>query len=142
MGKIQSAAVPIYYDDAWFTYGILKIKHKQTFSLKDDQPVITIDYQIIGEIEEDMSQRAELKIKEIDEIQSLVEEEIKSSMQNTLDKVQKEYQSDIFGFSSLIHRQNPKYFRKIIENYDEFFVNELNVSFKVSVDVEISRKDF
>ncbi len=51
-----------------------------------------------------------------------------------IEKAQKEFESDIFGFGQAMHRQHPKKWREIKENWDDYFAKAaVNVSVKSAI---------
>lgn len=62
------------------------------------------------------------------------EEFLKSEIEKTIKKVQKEYKSDIFNFSTAIKKRYPNKWKEIKNNWEEVFSNlkvEVNVNFKI-----------
>ena len=51
-------------------------------------------------------------------------------------KMAKQYQSDVFGYGSLIHKSNPKYWAKVEKNWNsnEFLDLEVNVQIKITLE--------
>lgn len=72
--------------------------------------------------------------KAIDALEKSYEKELKEIIHQTIETVQKQYQTDIFGFGQAIHRSNPKTWKKIKNQWDEIFP-ELTVN--VEVDMKI-----
>lgn len=72
------------------------------------------------------------KAKTITELESAMEKKVQSIIEDTVEKVQKEYKSDIFGFGEVIHRSEPKYWKKVKSEWDRIFV-----SLPVHVDVDV-----
>ncbi|MEK4402872.1 Ger(x)C family spore germination protein [Sporosarcina sp. FSL K6-6792] len=72
--------------------------------------------------------------KAIDALEKSYEKELKEIIHQTIETVQKQYKTDIFGFGQAIHRSNPKTWKKIKNQWDEIFP-ELTVN--VEVDMKI-----
>lgn len=72
--------------------------------------------------------------KTIDALEKSYEKELKEIVHQTIETLQKQYKSDIFGFGQAIHRSNPKTWKKIKNQWDEEFT-ELTVN--VEVDMKI-----
>lgn len=53
--------------------------------------------------------------------QEAVKNKIKNIVQNTVQLVQKEYKSDIFGFGNIINQHNAKEWNRLRENWDDIF---------------------
>ncbi|MEK4485867.1 Ger(x)C family spore germination protein [Psychrobacillus sp. FSL H8-0484] len=72
----------------------------------------------------------------MDELEKIYEKEVKEIINETLNSLQKQYKTDIFGFGEAIHRSNPKEWNKIKENWDEEFSN---LTVNVKVDMKLRR---
>lgn len=68
-------------------------------------------------------------------IKKAIEDRIKRDMQAFLHKIQKEYKTDIVGFGEQLHRDNPKKWRTVKDEWDRHFAS---AQFSVSVDVSIN----
>jgi spore germination protein KC len=62
------------------------------------------------------------------------QKEIKGQITSALQKMQKEYHSDIFGFGEKIHQSNPREWKKLEKNWSDVFSK---MPVQVSVKVEI-----
>ncbi|HEX9060343.1 MAG TPA: Ger(x)C family spore germination protein [Clostridia bacterium] len=74
--------------------------------------------------------------KERDSLKKSAEETLKSSMLNTIGKVQKDYDSDIFGFGRIVKMKMPSLWKRIDKNWDNIFRD-----LAVNVDVDITIKN-
>jgi spore germination protein KC len=72
--------------------------------------------------------------KAIDALEKSYEKELKETIQQTIETVQKQYKADIFGFGQAIHRSNPKKWAKIKNQWDETFTD---LTVNVEVDLKI-----
>jgi spore germination protein KC len=57
-------------------------------------------------------------------------------MEAAIKAAQEDFETDIFGFGEVIHRENPKYWKKHKESWEEEFVD---IPVKVNVDIKIRR---
>jgi spore germination protein KC len=74
--------------------------------------------------------------KVIKDIEQALNKQVKSRIQQTLSKVQKEMKADIFGFGTEFHRVYPKEWGKVEDNWDEVFPD---VQVKLEVETYIRR---
>lgn len=84
--------------------------------------------------------RCKIDLKDPETIQELeknYEKEATRIINETIDVLQEEYQSDIFGFGEAIHRANPEEWNKIKENWDEEF-SDLTVNVKVDMKIRLT----
>lgn len=63
-------------------------------------------------------------------LQDAFEAEVRAEAMSALQRCQKEFRSDVFGFGSALHRQNPAMWRKVKDRWDEIFP-ELEVEISV-----------
>jgi spore germination protein KC len=95
---------------------------------------IKVRIKVIGMLDE---QTTSANLPDTSSIIDLVEREtsqaIKSEVEHTLAKVQKEYKSDIFGFGQLVHRRYPREWKNIQERWDEVFP-------QAAIEVEVQAK--
>lgn len=73
----------------------------------------------------------------IQELEKIYEKEATRIINETIDVLQEEYQSDIFGFGEAIHRSNPEEWNQIKENWDEEF-SDLTVNVKVDMKIRLT----
>lgn len=77
-----------------------------------------------------------MKPETIDELEKIYEKEVKGIITRTIETVQNEYKSDIFGFGEALHRSNPKEWEQMKDHWDEHF-SDLIVN--VQIDMKIRR---
>lgn len=67
-------------------------------------------------------------------ISRLLEDQMKTDIENLFKKCQNEFDSDIFGFGRHIHNNEPKLWKKYKDNWDEEFRNlDINVDYKIVI---------
>ncbi|WP_173917664.1 Ger(x)C family spore germination protein [Halobacillus sp. Marseille-Q1614] len=105
--------------------------------MNNEKPAIIVSLEAeanVGEVQCDIDLS---KIKTIKKLDEQLEKTLKDRMELAIDSAQEKYKSDIFGFGNSIHRQHPKYWKKVEKSWDEHFP-ELDV--KVDVSTDIRRK--
>lgn len=111
-------------------------KSKTKLSYKNKKGELTIHIKIntkvvLGEVTEMSIQLNEEDIKKMEQKSS---ELLKKQMQNLIKKVQKEYNSDIFGFGNMIYRKNPKLWAQLSDEWDNIFPTlEVEIEPKVEI---------
>jgi len=132
IGEIQSTLLSVPCDEFnTFNLEITKSRMKNKIEIKNGKPVIHLTYTAQGNIGElgcsiDLS-----KPEEIDKLQSIFEEEAIKNAKVTLEKLQKEFKSDIIGIGEMIHKKNPKVWKSLKEDWDSHFENlEIEVDAK------------
>ena len=89
-----------------------------------------------GDILENNTDINLMKPKNLEGIQKDFEKHTKEQVLQTIKKVQKEYSTDIFGFSASLHRKYPDKWRSLKENWDKTFAG---AEFSVEVNLKIRR---
>ncbi len=116
------------------TIDIIKLKSKRDVEIIDGNIVLKVDIRLRGSLEEfigNMDISSDIEMKEIEKACS---QEIKNKLMNTLIKVQKEFETDIFGFGNIFHRKYPKEWHEIKDNWNEIFSkSDLQVEVKTNV---------
>ncbi|OME87999.1 spore gernimation protein GerC [Paenibacillus sp. FSL A5-0031] len=103
------------------TFEVIRSKTKVKGSVKDGQPQIDIEVRLeinIGEVQCSIDL---LETKNIAEVERLANSKVEGFIDAAVKKVQKKYKVDIFGFGDVIHRSNPKEWRKLKKNWDHTF---------------------
>jgi spore germination protein KC len=103
--------------------------------VKNGKPEITVDLFTEGNVGEVQCSIDLTKTETIDELNRLSAASVKDIMESAVAKAKKEG-TDIFGFGEVIHRSNPKEWKKLKENWDETF-KEVPVT--INVDYNIRR---
>lgn len=111
-----------------FRRGGTKIKTE----VKDGVPHVLLDIEIEGDVTEYTSLAPLANDHNIEQLEKRFESEIKKEVQKVVEKAQKEFESDIFGFGQYFKAYHNQYWKSI--NWDEEFPNlELDVKIKVNV---------
>lgn len=76
------------------------------------------------------------KTSTISDLEKKAEKEIKDIVYDSIKRAQEDFQSDIFGFGEVIHREDPKAWKTLKKDWDKRF-SEMDV--KVMADVHIRR---
>ncbi|MEW9669858.1 Ger(x)C family spore germination protein [Ammoniphilus sp. 3BR4] len=74
------------------------------------------------------------KTQTIYDLETRTEKEIQDQIEAVINKAQKKYKADIFGFGEAIHRADPPYWKKKKKNWDQTF-SDLPVNVKVEVKI-------
>lgn len=74
--------------------------------------------------------------KLIEQIEKNVEKEIKDIMQSAITRAKEEFETDVFGFGEVIHRSNPKYWKKNKGEWDQIFTK---MDVEINTDVKVRR---
>jgi spore germination protein KC len=118
-------------------YLILKSNSKIKVNLNKDLPSIQVNVKVTADLRKYYSKKGSefLTPEEISKIESKLADRIRSDAEAAINKAQKEYKSDIFGFGFELFRKNPKLWRtQYEEKWDEIFP-DIPVEIKVNAKV-------
>ncbi|MCS0542507.1 Ger(x)C family spore germination C-terminal domain-containing protein, partial [Aeromonas veronii] len=103
---------------------IIKAEVKTNPYLEDNEIIITVDISTEMNV---MENDSKVKLDDpnvIEELQKNVESDIKDRIQSVIDIVQKDFQSDIFGFGQAIYKKYPQEWNsKYKQNWEQEFSN-------------------
>lgn len=93
----------------------------------DPKIIITVDeIGIIG----DISQHTEIDYQTLKDIEKIYANTIRKEVEHTVQKIQKELQSNVLTFAGVIHRKDKQYWEKHKEQWDEIYP-------RLQVDVQV-----
>jgi spore germination protein KC len=109
-----------------------KLDQRIQVNLVNDQ--IQIDVLLAGKaaIVENNANLDPTTRKDLQIIQDEFSQKTQKSIQQLIDKVQKQYKTDIFGFGEVIHRKHPKKWKNLEKDWSNTF-SQLQVSVKVEI---------
>ena len=102
--------------------------------LLNGKPAIQVDIEVKENVETVKSNLDLTKEESLNKIEKLVSQQITGICNDALQKSQKEFKSDIFGFGEVIHRTYPKLWKPIKDNWSDEFAHlpvTINVTTKV-----------
>lgn len=104
----------------------------------DGKLIITVKIEAEGDLGEYGEAKGTTKPEDIARIEKSYADVIKNEAERAIDKCQKVYNSDIFGFGAIVHRKQLKYWKeyKLEEKWGEMFSD---VPITVEVEAEIRR---
>lgn len=135
VGKTVKSASWVDYDENTHVSLDMRMKKpKIKVSLSDGKPVINVTLPaelIVAAIKGDVDFMDKTNL---DKLHSLADEKMIDSCKKTLDKAQREFKTDIFGFGESIHRAYPKLWNELKDNWDTEFT-QLQVSFTADTSI-------
>lgn len=114
---------------------IFKAHSKMKGSVHNGVPQITIIQNVEADIEEVQSKNLDLTdTATITELEELLNQKIEHMFKTSVQKVQKNFKVDSFGFGEVIHRSNPQEWKTLQKNWDQHFINlSVNVESNVQI---------
>lgn len=105
--------------------------------VSNHKPSIHVQVDAEANVAELQCQADLLNLDVIRILEKKTEEAIKFDINKALQKTQKQYQADIFGFGEKIHQSNPKEWEKLDKNWPQIFS-----TLPVKVDVKVEIRNF
>lgn len=130
MGHIENQSV------GKIAFEITDVKSKQVVSFENGKPVINVNVDIKANIESASTRLDITKEENIKIIEKFAEKEVTGFCIESINKAQKKFSSDVFGFGEVIHRHYPKQWESLKDDWNSTF-KDLPV--KVNVKLEIDR---
>ncbi|NLL45094.1 MAG: Ger(x)C family spore germination protein [Mollicutes bacterium] len=112
---------------------ITNSKTKTSFTYKNNQLKFFINIKtnvIVGEY----GINDEIPYKQITKLEKIAANKLNKEVTEIIKYVQEKYNSDIFGFSTIIYRKDPKLWKKLKKDWDKIFKNiEVEVKSEVKI---------
>lgn len=118
------------------TIEIINLKSEMKGKINKGKPEVDINIKVkanVGDVECPIT----LNEPTIIELEKITEKKLEETVNQTIETVQKQYETDIFGFGSAIHRSNPKEWKKMKKQWDIEF-SEMTANVKVDVKINHS----
>lgn len=135
LGDLKKHTVSIKYKDGNASIDLLKLKSKIIPKISGGQKKFTVFLKADAELIENntdlmMPYRNDIKI-----IEKEFEQYVENQVLQTIQKVQKNFGVDIFGFGEVIHRKHPYQWKKIKKDWNEQF-SKANITVKANFDIK------
>ncbi|TCZ74011.1 Ger(x)C family spore germination protein [Paenibacillus albiflavus] len=119
--KSTTGTVTCPQGDGILTVEVIRAKTKVKGSIIDGQPRIHIDLRHEVNVGEDQCGLDLTKTEMITKLEEMINKKLEKYIEDNIKRVQDKYQVDIFGFGEVIHRSNPKEWKKLKKNWDQTF---------------------
>lgn len=133
--KVKSAIVNVPADNGKAAIEIIGSKGKVNVVFKNGKPyMLTVKVKTKASVGE---YKGKGKLDSPDKLYVLeknLEEEIKKEIMMTVEKAQKEYSSDIFGFGVYVRKYHPQYWKKVEKDWNDIF-SKLPVDIQVTANI-------
>lgn len=126
--KTNEMFIKVNINDGYIIANTVDVKTNIDIKIKNNKPVISIDVEGSAKVME-VSGKIDLHNEEnIQKIQKQVNKEVEKYMKKGL-KLAIENETDIFGFGLLLYKNNPSYYEKVKDTWNEDLKN-LNINLK------------
>lgn len=133
-GRVPNTVIVFDMNDDHVGIELIRCKTEITPHIKNGD--ITIDVNVTGEANiGEVNTKLDLMNPNVfGELESSVNKDIKTKIENTVERVQNDFESDILGFGERIHKTSPKEWEKIKKQWEELFPNvPVNVNVKIKI---------
>ncbi|WP_091018690.1 MULTISPECIES: Ger(x)C family spore germination protein [Paenibacillus] len=117
------------------TFKTLRTTTKRKAKIVNGKPVINIDIKNVSSIGAVECGIRIGSMKVLKELESDSEERLIELMQESVHSVRRKFHVDIFGFGQEVYHADPKFFKKIENDWDKYF-EELDIKYKANVQIK------
>ncbi|MDF2679187.1 MAG: spore gernimation protein GerC [Brevibacillus sp.] len=111
---------------------VIRSQTKLKGKVEKGKPKVEVHSRIEVNVGEVACQIDLTKIGTINELEKLAEKNVRRLMEQAVNKVQKQYKVDIFGFGEVIHREDPTAWKSLKKDWDTHFA-KLPVTYQIDV---------
>ncbi|OAH57983.1 MULTISPECIES: Ger(x)C family spore germination protein [Bacillaceae] len=132
LDKIKTTTVSMSWEKEKkaIAYKVMRQKTKVSATLTKGEPTLSISTRAEGDIAEVKVPVDLMDLHVIKKIEKELEKEIKNEIEKAVQQAQKD-KSDIFGFGEVVHRTDPKAWKKLEKEWNDRTFAELDVDVKV-----------
>lgn len=140
-GDVKTGTILVHLpDNKIINFQILTVKSKIKSIIKDGTLIMEVNISEEGNIHEMTENLDPMKdYKVMDNLSNLQSEAIAKEAKLAVYAAQKQFKLDIFDFSGIIKRDNPDYWNKIENNWDNIFPN---IKVEINVNSSVKRPGF
>ncbi|WP_419891017.1 Ger(x)C family spore germination protein [Paenibacillus xylanexedens] len=117
------------------TFKTLRTKTQRKAKVIGDQPVIHIKIKNVSSIGAVECGIRIGSMKTLKELEKDSEERLIELMETSINSVRRKFHVDIFGFGQEVYHADPKFFKKIEKDWDQYFEN-LDVTYEANVQIK------
>ncbi|HHW47889.1 MAG TPA: Ger(x)C family spore germination protein [Clostridiaceae bacterium] len=137
IGEVKSAIVNIPVDKGKIAMEIIRSKGKAKVRFENGEPsTLTIKVEVEANVGAYEGRGRLDSQDDLSILKEILKNEIKKEITQALEKAQKEYSSDIFGFGSYVHKYHPEYWKKVKKDWNDIFSK---LPADIQVDVKVMR---
>lgn len=133
-GKVESAIVNIPADTGKIAMEIIRSKGKVDVEFENGEPaLLTVKVGLEANVGEYEGKGKLDSPDGLHKLEEILGEEVKREIRMALDRAQKDYSSDIYGFGTQVHKYHPMYWKKAKEGWNGTFS-------KLPTDIQVDAK--
>lgn len=116
------------------TLEIFKCSTKLELDLSEAHPIIKADIKLLTAIDEIGCEENFIEKKKQEKLKHDFEQSLSNQLLHTLEKVQSDFDADVFGFGSMIHKEHPAAWKRLKKDWDqEFKALKLQISVAINI---------
>lgn len=116
------------------TIEILSANKEIKLKMEHGKPQIDLNIRLEGNVSDAQCSIDFSNPQSFLKLEKKTEKRLIEIIEKALNKAQKEYEADIFGFGEVINRKNPKYWEKVEKDWDKEFA-DLKVNVKATIKI-------
>lgn len=134
IGKVESTIINIPADNGKIAMEIIRSKGKVNVEFENGEPTrLTVKVGLEANVGEYEGKGKMDSSDSLQKLEELLDEEVKKEIKAALDRTQKDYSSDIFGFGTQVHKYHPQYWKEAKEQWNNTFS-------KLPADIKVDAK--
>jgi spore germination protein KC len=132
---VKSAIVNVPADKGKIAMEIIRSKGKVNVAFDNGEPsMLTVEVEIQANVGGYEGKGRLDSPDNLSVLEKTLGEEIKKEIMMALEKTQKEYSSDIFGFGTYVHKYHPQYWKNAKKDWNDIF-SKLPADIKVDAEI-------
>jgi len=133
--KIKSAVISVTTDKSKLAMEIIRAKGKIKVDFENNEPsALIVEVKAEANIGEYRGKGTLGMPESLQVLKKTLEEEIKKEITAAMEKAQRVYSSDIFGFGEYLHKYHPEYWKGVENNWNDIF-SDLPVFIRVDANI-------
>jgi spore germination protein len=139
-GRVKAGAIEILVENKYVVFELKDARRKIQANVSDkEHPVFDIRVSVDGNVSESYTKAPLLRTDVISEIENKVEAKITDMMEEVLEKVQRDYKSDVLGLGDYLNEGHYSTWRTIRQDWDQGknYFSKCRVNIHVNVKLKI-----
>jgi len=133
-GEVKNTIVNIPADNGKMSMEVIRSNGKINVDFENGEPaMLTVRVGLEANVGEYEGKGKLDSPDDLHKLEEILGDEVKKEIRMALDKAQKDYSSDIFGFGTQLHKYHPQYWKKVKDDWNDTFS-------KLPVDIEVNAK--
>lgn len=138
-GEVKNDIIDVIYKGVGISYNITYLKTKKKLIKTEDNIKVQFNIETRGNIQEYIfMDEPDLENEEIlNDVERAIQEKMKEELNNTIQKIQKDYNADLIEVTRYLKAFHPKVWEEVEEDWDSIFPD---IEIEPNFDIKIIRK--